>query len=210
MRLPSFMPREDRFFGLMRSGAENVKKATRLLVVMMTDYKDPHARWADIKRVEELGDHIIHETMRNLHRTFVTPLDREDIAALGERIDDIVDAIEEAARYMVEYKIEAPTPQAIELAKILDRGAAVLYEAVDKLRFRGGKLKDILPHAVELNQLENEADQVTSKATAELFAHDTPVIMVIKWRDIYAQLELAADKMEDAANVLEGIVLKNG
>lgn len=121
----------------------------------------------------------------------------------------MVDAVEEAARFMVEYRIEAPTPQAAELAHLLERAAGVLVEAVTRLRFRGGKLREILPYAVELNRLENEADQVTSKAVGQLFAQETSAITIIKWRDVYAQLELAADRMEDAANVLEGIVLKH-
>ena len=209
MRLPALLPREDRFFGLLRSGAENAHAATRLLVHMMEDYSDPPARFGEIQQVEELGDHVIHEIMRNLHRTFVTPIDREDIAALADRIDDVVDCVEEGARYMVEYHIEAPTIHALELARILERGASVLVEAVAKLRFHGTKLKALLPLTVELNRLENEADQVASRAVAELFAHEPSAIMVMKWRDIYSQLESASDRMEDAANVLEGIVLKN-
>lgn len=209
MRIPALMPREDRFFGLLRSGAENVQATTHLLVRMMEDYRDPPARFSEIKQVEEVGDHIIHEIMRNLHRTFVTPLDREDIATLADRIDDIVDCIEEGARYMVEYHIEAPTSHVLELARILERGSGVLVEAVSKLRFHGAKLKELLPLTVELNRLENEADQVASRAVAELFAHEPSAVMVMKWRDIYGQFESASDRMEDAANVLEGIVLKN-
>jgi hypothetical protein len=176
---------------------------------MMEDYSDPPARFGEIQQVEELGDHVIHEIMRNLHRTFVTPIDREDIAALADRIDDVVDCVEEGARYMVEYHIEAPTIHALELARILERGGGVLVEAVAKLRFHGTKLKALLPLTVELNRLENEADQVASRAVAELFADEPSAIMVMKWRDIYSQLESATDRMEDAANVLEGIVLKN-
>ncbi len=209
MRLPSLLPKEDRFFGLLRSGAENVQEASHRLVRMLEDFKNAEAGFKAVSESEELGDHIIHDIMRNLHRTFVTPIDREDIIALADRIDDIVDHMEEAARYMVSYRIAAPTPQALELACILERGAPVLVDAVAKLRFRGSKLKEILPLTVELNRLENEADQIASKAVADLFAHETSAITIIKWRDIYTQLETASDRMEDAANVLEGIVLKN-
>lgn len=209
MRLPSLIPREDRFFGLLRSGAENAQTASRLLVNMLEDYRQPLVSFGEIKQVEELGDHIIHEIMRNLHRTFVTPLDREDITVLADRIDDIVDCIEEGARYMIEYDMPAPTPEAVELARLLERGTGVLVEAVTRLRFRGSKLNEILPLTVEMNRLENEADAAASRGVARLFAEETSAVVIIKWRDIYSQLEAATDRMEDAANVLEGIVLKN-
>ncbi len=208
--LSSLLPREDRFFGLLKSSANNLYEVSKLLVDLMEDYRDVPEKVAEIKRLEEVGDHIIHEIMRNLHRTFVTPLDREDIALLGERLDDVVDSIEEAARLLMEYQIPQPTPPAKELAIIILQASEVLQQAMSKLHFRGAKLKSILPDAVEINRLENEADQVKSKAIGRLFNDNLPPIEVMKWRDIYQQLELATDMCEDAANVLEGVVLKNG
>ncbi|MEE8442819.1 MAG: DUF47 family protein [Dehalococcoidia bacterium] len=208
--LPSLMPREDRFFGLLRSSTNNLNEVSKLLVDLMEDFQNVPEKVAEIKRLEEVGDHVIHEIMRNLHRTFVTPLDREDIALLGERLDDVVDSIEEAARFMVEYRISQPTPAARELAGIILRASEVLMEAMSKVHLRGSKLKSILPDAVEINRLENEADQVASRAMAQLFHDNLPPIEVMKWRDIYYELEMATDQCEDAANVLEGIVLKNG
>ena len=211
MRLfSSLMPREDRFFGLLRSSASNLYETSKLLVDLMEAYQDVPEKVAEIKRLEEVGDHVIHEIMRNLHRTFVTPLDREDIALLGERLDDVVDSIEEAARLMVAYQIVQPTAAARDLAGIILRAAEVLQQAMSKLHFRGSKLKSILPDAVEVNRLENEADQVASQAMAQLFNDNIPPLEVMKWRDIYYELETATDHCEDAANVLEGVVLKNG
>ena len=211
MRLfSSLMPREDRFFGLLRSSASNLYETSKLLVDLMEAYQDVPEKVAEIKRLEEVGDHVIHEIMRNLHRTFVTPLDREDIALLGERLDDVVDSIEEAARLMVAYQIVQPTAAARDLAGIILRAAEVLQQAMSKLHFRGSKLKSILPDAVEVNRLENEADQVTSHAMAKLFDDNLPPLEVMKWRDIYYELESATDHCEEAANVLEGVVLKNG
>ena len=207
--LPSILHREERFFGLLRSSANNMHDTSVLLVDLMEDYRDVHTKVAEIKRLEEIGDHIIHEIMRNLHRTFVTPLDREDIAALGERLDDVVDSIEEAARNLVEYHIDRPTEKAIEMARIIERATDVLQQAVNKLHFRGSKLREILPDSVEVNRLENEADQVFSRAVGELFSNGISPIEVLKWREIYGQLEQATDHCEDAANVLEGVVLKN-
>lgn len=207
--LPSLLSREERFFGLLRSSANNLDEAARLLVDLMEDYQDVPAKVAEIKRLEEVGDNIIHDIMRNLHRTFVTPLDREDIAALGERLDDVVDSIEEAARNLLEFRIEKPTEKAIELARIIRQAAQVLHQAVNKLHFRGSKLRDILRDSVEVNRLENEADQIFSRAMGELFSNGISPIEVLKWREIYGQLEAATDHCEDAANVLEGVVLKN-
>ncbi len=208
--LPSFFAREDRFFGLLRSSANNLTEVSALLVDLLDDYQNVQEKVAEIKRLEEVGDHIIHEIMRNLHRTFVTPLDREDIALLGERLDDVVDSIEETARLMVEYRIPEPTEEARALARIIVKAAETLQVALAKLHFRGSKLKSILPDAVEINRLENEADQIASQAVAKLFNDGLPPIEVMKWRDIYQQLEIATDQCEDAANVLEGVVLKNG
>ena len=210
MRLfPGLLSREERFFGLLRSSANNLNETAKLLVDLMEDYRDVPQKVDEIKRLEEVGDHIIHEIMRNLHRTFVTPLDREDIAALGERLDDVVDSIEEAARNMIEYRIEQPTDKAVELARIIEKATAILQQAVNKLHFRGAKLRDILPDSVEVNRLENEADHVFSRAIGELFNNGISPIEVLKWREIYGQLEAAVDHCEDAANVLEGVVLKN-
>ena len=214
MRLSNFIPqlltpREDRFFGLIRSSVRNLHETTTALVDFMEHYENLEEKATEIKRLEEVGDHVIHQIMINLHRTFVTPFDREDIAELGARLDDVVDVAEEVARTMLEYHVTAPTPRAVELARIIDACGVVLEHAGDILKARGGKLRDLLPLTVELNRLENEADIITSKAVGELFANEKDPIEIIKWREIYALLESATDRAEDAANVIEAIVLKH-
>ncbi len=207
---PSLAPREDRFFGLLKSSASNLYDTSKAMADLMDGYRNVPEKVAEIKRLEEVGDIVIHEIMSNLHRTFVTPLDREDIAQLGERLDDVVDAIEEAARHFVEYQIQQPTPACVELSKIIVTAAATLQQAVAKLHFRGSKLRTILPDVVEINRLENEADHIASAAMGQLFTNQAiSAIDVMKWRDIYDQLEKATDFCEDAGNILEGIVLKN-
>ena len=205
----SLLPREDRFFGLLKDSARNVHEAAKLLVELMENYQDVPAKVGEIKRKEEIGDQFIHEIMKNLHSTFVTPLDREDIAAMAERIDDVLDAIEEAVRNMLEYRIDQPTDKAVEMSRLIVRCTETLERAVNKLQFRGTKLREILPDTVEINRLENEADQVTSRAFGELFNDTHSAMHVLKWREIYDHLEIATDRCEDAANVLEGVVLKN-
>ena len=208
MRL-AFLPREEKFFFLLHQSAMNIHKVAIKLQNLMEDYTNVPSKVGEIKILEEFGDEAIHQIMQALHRTFVTPLDREDIALLAERLDDVVDAIEEAARTMLEYQVETPTEYAIEMSRVITRCGAELEKAVGLLSTKGRKLKEILPHAVELNSLENEGDQINSRAMGALFSSSNDTIFILKWRDIYAYLEEATDRAEDAANVLEAIVLKH-
>ena len=204
----SIMPREPKFFDLFEKSVANVAKAAKELADFLEDYTNVPLKVARITELEHEGDAITHQIMEQLHRTFVTPLDREDIALLTERLDDVMDFIEDAANAMLLYRIEQPTTRAREMAAILVTMTSELVVAVPLLRNRS-KMKEILEHCVEINRLENEADAIIRHALAELF-NDTPIADVIKWREIYEHLETAADKGEDVANVLEGVVLKHG
>ena len=205
----SFLPKENRFFFLLHQSAMNIRAVAGRLQDLMDNFENVPAKVQEIKDLEEFGDKIIHDITHSLHRTFVTPIDREDIMALAGRLDDVVDAIDEAAQYTLEYKIEEPTEYARHLAAIIVKCAEELERAVGLLSTRGSKLRDILPIAVEINRLENEADKVASRAMGELFTNSTDVVHILKWRDIYQDLEQATDRAEDAADVLDGIVLKN-
>lgn len=210
MRLSlSFLPKEDRFFFLLHQSASNIREVAIRLHDLMVNFENVPAKVQEIKDLEDFGDQIIHDITHSLHRTFVTPIDREDILALAGRLDDVVDAMDEAAHYILEYKIEQPTEYARQLATIIIRCAEELERAIGLLSTKGSKLKDILPMAVEINRLENEADGVASQARGELFSENYSVTDVLKWRDIYDDLEQATDRAEDAADVLEGIVLKH-
>ena len=205
----SFLPRENRFFFLLHQSASNIREVALRLQDLMANFDNVPAKVQEIKDLEDFGDQIIHDITHSLHRTFVTPIDREDILALAGRLDDVVDAIDEAAQYILEYKIEQPTEYARHLTTIVVQCAEELERALALLSTRGSKLRDILPMAVEINRLENEADQVASRARGELFSGNYSVTDVLKWRDIYDDLEESTDRAEDAADVLEGIVLKH-
>jgi len=202
------MPREPKFFDLFEKSVANVALAAKELANFFDNYTNIPQKVARITELEHEGDAITHQIMEQLHRTFVTPLDREDIALLTERMDDVMDFIEDAANAMLLYKIEQPTERAKELANILVTITDELVIAVPRLRNRS-KMKDILEHCVEINRLENEADAIVRFALAELF-EDNTMPDIIKWREIYDHLETAVDKGEDVANVLEGVVLKHG
>lgn len=204
----SIMPREPKFFDLFEKSVANVAKAAKELADFLEDYTNVPLKVARITELEHEGDAITHQIMEQLHRTFVTPLDREDIALLTERLDDVLDFIEDAANAMLLYRIEQPTTRAREMAAILVTMTSELVVAVPLLRNRS-KMKEILEHCVEINRLENEADAIIRHALTELF-DNMPIADVIKWREIYEHLETAADKGEDVANVLEGVVLKHG
>ena len=205
----SFLPRENTFFFLLHQSALNIQQVARRVQDLMDNYENVEAKVREIKDLEDFGDRIIHDITRSLHRTFVTPIDREDILALAGSLDDVVDAIDEAAQYTLEYQIEEPTDAARELAGIIVQCADELEQAVGMLSTRGSKLRDILPKVIEINRLENVADQVHSHARSELFSNDFDVAKILKWRDIYDDLEQATDRAEDAADILEGIVLKH-
>ena len=205
----SLLPKEESFFNLFIESAGNVNESAKKLLDLMEDYTNVPEKVAEIKRLEEIGDSIIHRTWVSLRRTFFTPIDREDIGSLGERIDDVVDSIEEAARYMLEYRIKTPTESAKELARIIVRCSDVLNSAMAVLKSRKGKMAELLPMKDQLHTLENEADQITSKAMGDLF-ENYEAIDIIKWKEVYAQLEGASDRCEEIAVILEGIVIKNG
>lgn len=205
----SFLPKENQFFFLMHQSAVNIQDVARRLQDLMYNFENVEAKVQEIKDREELGDRVIHDITRALHRTFVTPIDREDILELAGRLDDVVDAIDEAAQYILEYQIQETTERAKNLADIIVDCSDELVRAMEMLAGRNSKLMEILPITVEINRLENLADQEASRARGELFSNGFDVTDVLKWRDIYDDLEQATDRAEDAANVLEGIVLKH-
>ncbi len=146
--------------------------------------------------------------MEQLHRTFVTPFDREDIAQLAHSLDDVTDFIQAAADAMFNYKVDRPGQAAKELSDIIVQAATEVERAMPQLR-RRGTLNQILERCVEINRLENVADEVYRSAMAELFDNTKDIAEIIKWREIYEHMESATDRCEDVANVLEGVALKH-
>ena len=205
----SISPTEEKFSFLLHQSAINIQEVARRLRDLMDDFDNVASKVREIKELEEFGDRIIHDITRALHQTAETPLDRYDILALASRLDDVIDAIDEAAQYTLAYQIEGPTDFARQLAAIIVSCADELERATALLSTPDSRLKQILPISVEINRLENEADRVASSAMGDLFSDRYDVVMILKWRDIYNDLEEATDRAEDAANVLEGIVLKH-
>ena len=204
MRLP-FIPREEKFFELFVEDAQNVLAAARLLEEFFRSYGERERLASQLRDLEHRGDRLSHEIGQRLERTFVTPFDREDIHQLISRLDDVLDFIEEVADTCILYKIDAPTPTAHEQAEILVKQVEEIVRALEKLR----RFRDIGPHWIEIHRLENEGDRIARKAIADLFTNGNDPIEIIKWKDLYALLEDAIDSCEDAANVIERIVVKH-
>jgi len=204
----SFLPKQEQFFGLFEESARNMVKVAEALREMINTWETVGGRVAEITELEHQGDTITHQVISQLHRTFVTPFDREDIALLAHTMDDVIDFIHATADAMYIYKIDKPSQRCQELADIIVQGAVEVEKAVVGLRNRA-KLRDILSHCVEINRLENMADRVYRAAMAELFEDTVDITLVIKWREIYEHMESATDRCEDVANVLEGVALKH-
>ena len=202
-----FIPREQKFFDLFEASAHNLVKAAQVLKELVDTWEGVKDRIDEIAQLEHNGDTITHQIMAQLHRTFVTPFDREDITLLAHALDDVIDFIDAAADAMLIYKIDHSTPRAKELADIIVQAVVEVERAVPQLRHHAG-LKGIPPRCVEINRLENVADGVYRSAIAELFEDTKDMALVIKWREIYEHMETATDRCEDVSNVLEGVALK--
>jgi predicted phosphate transport protein (TIGR00153 family) len=200
------IPKDVKFFEMFKEMGIIITEGAELLRDMLNNFEDPVASQKRIKDVEHRGDHKTHEIIKTLNKSFVTPFDREDIYALSAALDDIIDLIDASAQRIVMYNVEKPTPESKELAFIILKGCQTIERALSHM---GGKFEHIAEHCMEVNSLENEADRVCREAISRLFDEEKDPIQLIKWKEIYETLEKATDKCEDAANILESVVVKN-
>lgn len=200
------IPREERFFSDFVRLADQLRVGARLIEEMLSGDTPVWDKANEIKEVEHRCDFLTHEIMQRLNRTFVTPLDREDIHALARSLDDVMDAIDAAAAVIRLYKVDQVRFGARELTRIISASAHQVRLAVEALELKDG----IAERLVEIHRLENEADRVLQDAISRLFDEERDPIQIIKWKDVLDFLEQATDRCEDAANVLEGVVVKHG
>lgn len=198
------IPRDEKFYDLFRDQAALIHEAAVILVALFENYKDVEKRVTEIKFVEHKGDQLTHELMTKLNRTFITPIDREDIHALCSALDDVLDLIDGAAARLITYKILGVTAGALQLAKVITHGSEIIVRAVGQLH----KPQNILEYCDQLTQLEKDADRIKGECVARLFEDSASPIDIIKWKEIYEVLEATTDKCEDVADVLESVVLK--
>ena len=205
--MPWFLPKTDNFFEQFGLAANNIVNGTRALKELFDEGNNTEEQVKLIKDLEHEGDKITHETVKMLNKTFVTPIDREDIHALITGLDDVMDYIDSAASRYYLYKMGNPPMAAKELAEILHRCAEETVRALTNLEKFDASIHHI---CIELNSLENEADRVVRSAIARLFEKEKDPIELIKWKELLESLEEAADKFEDVANTIEAIIVKHG
>jgi predicted phosphate transport protein (TIGR00153 family) len=200
------IPREEKFYTDFQALADELKVGARLLEEMFAPDNPAWDKADDIKEIEHKCDALTHEIIQRLNRTFVTPLDREDIFNLARSLDDVMDAIDAVAGVVRLYKLTSVRTGARELARIITSSA-------DQVRLAIGAMeehKGLMPHAIEVNRLENEADRVHHQAVSKLFEDEKDPIEIMKWKETFDFLEDASDRCEDVANVIEGVMVKHG
>jgi uncharacterized protein len=211
MVLARFLPQDEHFFDYFQKAASNAAEVAQALRDLLDHYSEVERKARRVRDLEHQGDEITHQIFDALNRTFVTPLDREDITDLAGRLDDFVDAIEEAVRRIWLYRIDEPTEHARLLARIIGEQAERIADSVPLLENRK-QWDHMLRCAIDIKRLENEADEVLDRALTELFEGVEDIralIKEIRWGEIYQHLEDATDRAEDVANTLERIVVKN-
>jgi uncharacterized protein Yka (UPF0111/DUF47 family) len=201
----NLLPRDERYFERFSDMARRIHESARILDIFFRG-ESPVAAVADqIKRLEHECDEISHEILRDIDRTFITPIDREDIHQLAVRLDDVIDLIDGTVRRMGLFKITQPTPAGRSLSATIVEITREMVEAVSELRGQKG----VVEHCIRMKQLENQGDVAFQEAIASLFDREMPAVELIKWKDIYENMEGCIDQCEAVAHVLESVVLKH-
>jgi uncharacterized protein len=202
------LPKEENFLKQFNRTTDIILEAAIAIDSLAADFSDVEVKVARVKHLEHEGDQVTHETFALLSKTWITPIDREDIHDLTKALDDILDLIDAAAARFVLFKIPAPTPELKAMTELIVQSARAIQRAMPLLQ----DLKNstaIIAACVEINRLENEADALNRMAIGRLFENAKDPFVLMKWKEIYEVLEAATDACEDVANVLEQIVLKS-
>lgn len=204
-----FLPAETKFYEWFEKATANLLEAATALQDMFDHYENVEAKVDHITELENRGDTIVHEVMHLLMHTLIVPLDSEDIERLISALDDAVDGIEATAVRMVIFQVEKPTERARQLAQLIRSGAQELHAAMPNLREKKN-FRLVTEHIKEINTIENNGDRVLREALVDIVNHKEDLFNLIRWKEIYEMLEEATDRMEDIADVLQRVVIKNG
>lgn len=204
-----FMPKEVKFFDFLNLQADNIVKAADYFKAAVKKGPFDEDTVKAIKDIEHEGDTLSHEIVDMLNRTFITPIDREDIYALANILDDILDMINSMSNRIWLYKLDASDEYMVQFADVIDQSARALANAVKHMHDTK-RARRVLDHCIEVNRLENIGDQLREKAISNLFENEKDPIMVIKWKEIYEVAEATLDVSEHVAKVIEGILVKHG
>jgi len=202
------IPKEEKFFDLFDELVNKIEEGGELFLDMVEHYEYSEPKIVKLKELENEADVITHKTYEKMHKTFLTPIDREDIYHLVNKMDSILDMIEASAARMSLYKVKIPAKEIIEQAKILNKSIKKVKYIVHAMRnMKNAKM--IIDSCVEINTLENEGDIIMRMTMTRLFEQEKDPIELIKWKEIFERIEEAIDVCEDVANIVEGIVLKH-
>ena len=204
----SFIPKEEQFFDLLDRTADYLVEGGQLLEDLAKNYTNVEQKLDRINGLEHACDQITHTTLQKLETTFITPFDREDIHELVLRLDDVLDMITASATRLRMFRIERPRQPVLDLAVVIHQMTKVLASAIRQLR-HPRQYSAVSADCIELNRLENEADEIIRTAIGDLFDRETNAIELLRWKEIYENLETVTDCGEDAANVIQGIIVKN-
>lgn len=200
------LPREEKFFELFLRQAQIITDAASLLLSGVKAGNSELARVTlKISHLEHEGDEIIHDIFKRLNQTFITPLDPEDIHSISSHLDDVIDGIEDASYRMTAYRLEPIPARVVELCHIVEECAKSLRAAFEALH----KNERLLEHCIEINRLEDDADQLVRRVVSDLFEHEKDPIAIMKLKEVYEVLEATTDRCEDVADVLQNVVVKN-
>jgi predicted phosphate transport protein (TIGR00153 family) len=203
-----FLPRETSFFDFFEQHAGLTIEGTKEFLSMVTTGANINAKCRRISDIEHETDTITHRCVEALHKTFITPIDRDSIHRLITKMDDVMDFVEAAAERIELYELTVMTGDVRDLADVLHRSALQVEQAMRGLR----QLKDpqaTLKLCIDINRLENEADAILRRSVARLFKEEKDPIVVIKWKEVYENLEMGTDRCEDVANIIEGVILEH-
>jgi predicted phosphate transport protein (TIGR00153 family) len=202
-------PKEIDFFEIFDLASSNLTKAASLFfnLVLSGSFENLEAKVKEIYECEQEGDILTHEIIKKLNKTFVTPIDREDLYTLASRLDDVLDLIWAATERLMVFKLKESTKEVTEMAKDLLMTTEVVQKAIKKLKEK--KYSHVQEYCIEINRLENRIDRTFRDALGKLFDEAKDCVFIIKWKEIYEHLEDASDRCEDVANAIEAIVLKN-
>jgi uncharacterized protein len=204
--MKSFFPKQTDFFELFDHAARNVIKGASLLVAVLQDMENLEMISKEVRESEKEGDMMTHDIIKKMNKTFITPIDREDLHALATKIDDVIDMIWACVERFTLFRLSVPTKEAIDMAKEILTTTEMMSKAIIALRDK--KYSFVQEYCIEINSLENRIDRLYRDALGRLFDEVTDPIAIIKWKEVYEYLENAADACEDVANILEAIVLK--
>ncbi len=202
------LPREEKFFEYFKQSAALILEGAQLFQEMLSDLSKAESYAQKVSAVEDRADKVAHQIIELLHKTFITPLDREEIHRLISKMDDIIDFIEDAASRIYLYRIMAVSPEAHMMANLCVKACEFVLAIMNKMDdFK--ESEDILKTCVEINRLENEADRLLRISLAKLFDHEPDMRQLLKLKEIYELLEIVTDRCEDVSNIVEGIVLEH-